>query len=188
MIRLLTVIMMAFTSILLVHAQSSDSPNEPEISVTVSPEPAMSLARLENILVALDPQTQANGSRFLLTIEDIQVFVITDVANDRMRVMTPIRAREGIAAAEMTRMMQANFDSALDARYAIAQDTLWSVFIHPLSPLQKNQLISGIGQVVNLVISYGTVYSGGALNFGGGDSGGINRELIEQLQDKGQKV
>ncbi len=31
--------------------------------------------------------------------------------------------------------MQANFDTALDARYAIAKGALWSTFIHPLSDL-----------------------------------------------------
>lgn len=190
--RLSTAVLITFSAFLLVHAQSSDSsdgPNQPAGDSSIqTAEPAMTLERIEDVLLALDPNAQTNGSRFLLTVEDIQVFVITDVDNDRMRVMTPIRPREGISSAEMTRMMQANFDSALDARYAIAQDTLWSVFIHPFSPLEKNQLITAIGQVINLVTSYGTVYSGGALNFGGGDSEGINRQLIDRLLDKGKEV
>jgi len=148
----------------------------------------MSLERMEEILLVLDPDTQSGGTRFLLSIEEVQLFVMTDPDNDRMRIMTPIRKQEELTPNEMTRMMQANFDSALDARYAIAQGMLWSVFIHPLAPLQKNQLISGIGQVVNLARTYGTVYSGGALNFGGGDSDGINRKLIEELLEKGEEV
>jgi len=39
--------------------------------------------------------------------------------------------------------MQANFDSALDARYAIAKGKLWSAFIHPLSELNEEQFFSG---------------------------------------------
>ena len=85
-------------------------------------------------------------------------------------------------------MMQANFDSALDARYAIARGTLWSVFIHPLEALQKNELISGLGQVVNLAQSYGTLYSGGALQYGGGDSGTLQRRLIDELLKKGEEI
>ena len=184
MIRLAVAILITFSCFQPVFAQESDSPKELEQSL----EPAMSLERMEQILLALDPDAQANESTFMLSIEDVQVFVVTDVGNDRMRVMAPIRPREGISSDEMTRMMQANFDSALDARYAIAQETLWSVYIHPLAPLQKNQLISGIGQVVNLARTYGTVYSGGALSFGGGDSDGINRELIERLLDQGEEV
>ena len=142
MARLAAALLITFSGFLLVYAQADDSPNETENPQSQSTEPAMTLERLEDILLALDPDAQANGSRFLVTIEDIQVFVITDVNNDRMRVMSPVRPQEGISSAEMTRMMQANFDSTLDARYAIAQDTLWSVYIHPLSPLEKNQLIS----------------------------------------------
>ena len=200
MVRLAAVLLMAVSVLVPVHAQDSESETGPErspepskeapqeLSPGQSTEAAMTLERMETILRALDPEATANGSQFMLTIEDIQVFVIADANNDRMRVMTPIRSQEGISAGELTRMMQANFDSALDARYAIAQNTLWSVFIHPLSPLEKNELISGIGQVVNLLRSYGTVYSSGALSFGGGDSDGINRQLIEQLLDKGEEV
>ncbi len=148
----------------------------------------MSAERMGEVLRALDPDTQSDGTRFLLAIEDVQLMVITDAVNDRMRVMTPIRPYQEISSAEMTRMMQANFDSALDARYAIAQGMLWSVYIHPLSQLQKNQLISGIGQVVNLARSYGSVYSGGGLSFGGGDSDNLNRQLIEELLEKGEEV
>ena len=68
------------------------------------------------------------------------------------------------------------------------RDRLWGVYIHPFAPLQKNQLISGIGQVVNLALTYGTLYSGGGLSFDGGDSEGINRQLIEELLEKGEEV
>jgi hypothetical protein len=171
-----------------INAQDSNEPKESEQVTAASLEPPMSLERMAEILLALDPDTQADDSRFLLTIEDIQVLVITDVENDRMRVMTPIRAHEEISSGEMTRMMQANFDSALDARYAIAQGMLWSVFIHPFSPLQKNQFISGVGQVVNLSLTYGSLYSSGDLSFNAGDSGEINRRLIEELLERGEEV
>ena len=81
--------------------------------------------------------------------------------------------------------MQANFDAALDARYAIARGQLWAVFIHPLSPLKRDQLISGIGQTVNIALTYGSTYSGGATSFGGGDSGSL---LLEDLLKRGQEL
>ncbi|MEM1275748.1 MAG: hypothetical protein AAGH74_04415 [Pseudomonadota bacterium] len=151
-------------------------------------EPSMTFARMAEIIQALDPEAQSDGVRFQFTIEDVPVMIITDVRADRMRAIVPIRSASGISAEEMTRMMQANFDTALDARYAVAQGRLWSTFIHPLSPLEKNQLISGIGQAVNLARTYGSVYSGGGLSFGGGDSGDLNRALIEDLLEKGEKI
>jgi hypothetical protein len=137
---------------------------------------------------ALDPEAQTNGTAWQLSVKDVTVLIVTDEAADRMRAITPARRAEEITPAEMTRLMQANFDSALEARYAIAKDILWSAFIHPLRPLEKDQLISGIGQVVNLAQSYGTLYSGGALQYGGGDSGALQRALIDELLKKGEEI
>lgn len=153
-----------------------------------APEPAMTPDRLNAIIGALDPDAQSNGNAWYLSVADTQLLVVTDIQADRMRVMAPVRDAEGLTAEEMRRMMQANFDSALDARYAVARDTLWSVFIHPLSPLEKDEFISGLGQVVNLAQSYGTLYSGGALQYGGGDSGEIQRRLIDDLLKKGEEI
>ena len=105
-----------------------------------------------------------------------------------MRAMIPIRSADGLTEDELLRMMQANFDSALDARYAVANRRLWAVFIHPFAALERDQFISGIAQTVNVAKSYGTLYSGGAAQFGGGDSGGLQRDLIERLLDRGQDI
>ena len=153
-----------------------------------APEPDMTLDRLDTILRALDPGAQGNGKVWQVTIDDVQVLVVTDARADRMRALTPVTRRADVTQDQMTRMMQANFDSALDARYAIANDVLWSAYIHPLSPLQKDQLISGIGQVVNLAQSFGTLYSSGGLLYGGGDSGALQRALIEELLKKGEEI
>lgn len=152
------------------------------------PEGRMTLVRLNEILLVLDADTRRAGPAFELTIEDVPILIITDENADRMRAMVPIRLAEDVEADEWQRLMQANFDSALDARYAVAQGRLWSVFIHPLSPLEKNQLISGIAQTVNAAQTYGSLYTGGAMQFGGGDSNPLQRQLIDRLLEKGQEI
>ena len=149
---------------------------------------AMTLERLGQIVQAVDPEAEVQDTVMRLTVEDIPIFVVTDPANDRMRAMVPIRSVDEITPEELYRMMQANFDTALDARYAIAQDRLWAVFIHPFQSLEKDQLISGIGQTVNLALTYGNLYTGGALAYRGGDSPAIQRELIEKLLKKGEPI
>ncbi|WP_170545116.1 hypothetical protein [Ruegeria arenilitoris] len=151
-------------------------------------EPPMDYERLGKIIFALDPEAQPQGPGFQLTVSDVPVLVITDINADRMRAMVPIRGAEGLTAEDMRRMMQANFDTTLDARYAIANGTLWAAFIHPLSLLKKDQLISGLAQTVNIANSYGTLYSSGAAEFGGGDSGDLQRALIEELLKKGEEI
>ncbi len=148
----------------------------------------MTLSRALEIILALDPAAEPSGQGIELTIEDVPVLVFFDAAADRMRAMVPIRSAEDMNEDDIRRVMQANFDTALDARYAIAQGKLWGVFIHPLSPLARDELISGVGQAVNLALSYGTAFSGGALAFGGGDSLPLQRELIDRLLEKGQDI
>ena len=148
----------------------------------------MTLERLAGIVRAIDADVVAQGPTLQFSIEGIPVMIVADAGADRMRAIVPIASAEGLSADDLLRMMQANFDTALDARYAVANGRLWGVFIHPLSPLEKNQLISALVQTVNVARSYGQTYSGGAQVFGGGDSNGIYRELFEELKKKGEAL
>ena len=142
-------------------------------SPVVAQEPAMTPERLLNIITDVDPEASATPRGIELTIDDIPILVVFAPQADRMRAMVPIASVEDVTPEEMERMMQANFDTALDARYAVAQGRLWGVFIHPLSPLKREQLLSGLVQTVNIARTYGQSYSGGAQHFGGGDSAEI---------------
>lgn len=164
-----------------VAAQDADAP-APEA------EPRMTYERLGKIIFALDPEAQPVGPGFELTVSDVTVLVVTDTVADRMRAMVAIGAAADLSPEDLRRMMQANFDSTLDARYAIANGTLWAAFIHPLSALERDQLISGLAQTVNIAKTYGTLYSGGAAEFGGGDSQDLQRDLIENLLKKGEEI
>ena len=151
-------------------------------------EPPMTLLRMAEIIRAIDPEAQPAGNAIQFTLDDIPIIVIADQQADRMRAMVPIRSADGLDAAELMRLMQVNFDSALDARYAVAQGRLWGVYIHPLSPLEKDQLLSAFVQTINVARTYGQTYSGGATVFGGGDSNGIYQELLKELQELGEEI
>lgn len=151
-------------------------------------EPPMTVERMGKIILSLDEGAQSNGAIFQMTIQDVPVLIVTDANADRMRAMVPIRSAERMTPKEVLRVMQANFDTALDARYAIARGKLWGVYIHPLSQLKKEQFISGLGQAVNIAKTYGTLFTGGSLNFGGGDSVPLQRQLIDELLKKGDAI
>ncbi len=151
-------------------------------------EAPMSVERMSRIILALDPDAHSDANRLFMTIEDVPLVLVADPLSDRMRIMTPIRSADALTKEDLRRMMQANFDTALDARYAIAQGRLWATFIHPLGALEKDQLISGIGQTVNLALTYGNLYTGGALAYRGGDSPAIQRDLIDRLLKKGEPI
>lgn len=151
-------------------------------------EPPMTYERLGKIIFALDPEAQPRGPGFQLMVSEVPILIVTDSTADRMRAMVPIRSAEDLSVEDLQRMMQANFDTALDARYAIANGTLWAAFIHPLSPLEKDQFISGLAQTVNIAKTYGTLYSGGGAQYGGGDSNDLQRRLIEELLKRGEEL
>lgn len=173
---------------LLPVAALSQEADRPESGVPPAAEPPMTMARLGNIVQALDPDVIARGPALEFTLEDIPVIVIADPRADRMRAMVPIASADGLKEADLMRLMQANFDAALDARYAVAHGKLWGVFIHPLSPLEKDEFLSGLVQTITVARTYGTGYTGGGAVFGGGDSNKIYRELLEKLRKKGEPL
>lgn len=145
--------------------------------------------QLQQLIQRVDPEFTGRPGLWQLRVADVSVRVITDPENDRMRIMLPIRKTEDISRDELYRISQANFDTTLDARYAIAKGVLWSTFVHPLSSLTDQDFLSGLGQAVNIARTYGETYSSGLLNFSGGDSGNIiERELLEELKKKGEVI
>ncbi|QMU56930.1 MAG: hypothetical protein GKR98_01130 [Boseongicola sp.] len=159
----------------------------PTLAQAQSSEP-MTQGRVLDILLALDPDAAPSGPGIELTIEDVPLLVIVDPRSDRLRAMVPIRSTDDMSDDDLRRVLQANFDTALAARYAVAQGRLWGTFLHPLSPLQRDELISELGQTVNLALTYGTLFTSGALSFGGGDSPDLQRDLINRLLEKGQDI
>ncbi|GAB4520664.1 MAG: hypothetical protein Tsb0010_04960 [Parvularculaceae bacterium] len=168
----------------------ANSPASPpaEAEENVAARPAMTAERLEEIILRLDANADIQDNVVQFTIADRPVYLVYDLNADRMRLMSLIVESSALPADELKRLLQANFDSALDARYALAQGALWSVFIHALSPLTDEEFIEGLGQTVNLVLSFGTTYSSGALIYGGGDSQELQRELIDDLLKRGRDI
>ncbi len=147
---------------------------------------SMNNQRLGNIVKRLDARATGQPGHWQLSIDGVKLLVITDEQANRMRILSPITSAQALSSKRLFRLMQANFDSALDARYSIAKSVLWSTFIHPLNSLSGREFISGVGQVVNLSQTYGGSYTSGALVFRGGDSETLQkRKLIDRLMEKG---
>jgi hypothetical protein len=165
--------------ILVQAAAWAETPPENESTVR-----QMDNRRLQELIEQVADDVEGGTGHWQFDLEGFQTIVITDEEADRMRIIVPVAAMEEVDADRMKRIMQANFDSALDARYSIAKGILWSAYIHPLSVLSDHQFVDGLAQTVNLAATYGTTYSSGALVFGGGDSRGEQdkyyREIIER--------
>ncbi len=191
-LMLISVLVVSLTTVAFSQTDAPENPEKPAVPPTQKPrevvrEGTMTIKKMGAIIALLDKKAKSLRSGFWqFTIEKNTVIVVTDPKANRMRIMVPIRPAEGLKLEEFERITQANFDTALDSRYAIAQKLLWSVYIHPLSELYPRQFIKGIGQTVNLALSYGKTYNSGLLTYGGGDSRGIlRRQLIDRLLKQG---
>ncbi len=110
---------------------------------------------------------QGQPGRWVFKVGDRTLMVMTDENADRMRIMADVGSAKDLSKEDLLKMMHANFDRALDARYAVFQGRIWSVYIHPLGDLTKAGFESGVRQVIGCVENYGKSYSSGELQFGG---------------------
>lgn len=177
----LAIVMLTTTASGCARAQVDKEQGEPPTNKAA----AMTSDRLGELILAVDADAESSGPVWSLAVEGLEIAVIYDDSADRMRIIIPIGPADDIPQEELVRLMQANFDSALDARYAIAQDQLWGTYIHPLSELSDDEFLTALGETVNVVLTYGTSYSSGLFIFNGGDSGEIQRRaLIDELRNK----
>lgn len=151
-------------------------------------EGRMDNKKLHELILRIDKEVKAKSGFWQLNYEGISVYIITDEKADRMRIISPVADADKISKEKIFRMMQANFDSTLDARYSIAKGKVWGAFIHPLSSLEDKEFFSGLAQTITLVKSFGKTYSSGALIFKGGDSQDLNNKSYLEILKKGMRI
>lgn len=166
-------------------------PTEPAKPAEKPPEPSKEAvaaqAMIDTALKKINKDIKRETNVWQFKLGARQVIVITDPVAERMRIMVPIGDAGLLSQELLTRLMQANFDSALDARYAIAQDVLWGTFIHPLTSLDEKGFVSGLAQAIAVADNFGGSFSSGAVVFGGGDSTRLQaQELLELLKKKAE--
>jgi len=142
----------------------------------------MTPGKLITLIQKFDKDAKVGGNGVEFKVNERELFMVYDKNADRMRIISPV-AQSGIASEEvLIRMMQANYDAVLDARYAMANDIIWAVFLHPLSSLTQEDFLSGVAQTVTAADTFGTTYTSGAMVFGDGDSNSIHEDLLKELE------
>ena len=100
-------------------------------------------------------------------LDKVRIYLIADENANRMRLMAGVVEVSKMSKEDLVKVLEANYDKALDAKYALSDDVLWSVFTHPLRELSSEQVVDALYQVKNLVHNYGTTYTSTNLVFGG---------------------
>lgn len=125
----------------------------------------MNNEELGKIIYVVADSLRGKAGNWQFVIKDRLLICVTDETNNRMRIMSPIIEQKKLAYTDMLKVMEANFHTTLDVKYAISNDLLWSVFIHPLRELSKEQVVDAISQVYVAAMTYGTTYNSTGLSF-----------------------
>lgn len=131
------------------------------------PQEPMNNRRLDQVIRRITTVVDGQLGFWRVEFEGRQLLIVTDESHNRMRVMTLVLAEEEMTDDDRQIVLAANFDRALDAKYAISNEYLWSVFMHPLAELSEQQFVDAVQQVKTLADNYGTTYSSSDLVFGG---------------------
>ena len=131
----------------------------------VEDELHMNADKIKTILSDNKIEYEHKNNIISFEVQGFSMTIIYDVNADRMRIVCPIAMLKDITNDHIKLAMEANYHTALDARYAISNDIVWSVFIHPLSDLSEKLFQSALEQTLFAAATFGKEYSSGALSF-----------------------
>lgn len=137
------------------------------LNTTIVCAASMTQEVMEKIVIKNVEVIKYKKGFILFTYKKVKMALISDVKHDRMRIISAITKYPSLNMETKNAVIESNFHLALDARYAVSQDILYSAYIHPLSSLTKDELKSALLQVSTLAATFGTTYSSGRLVFKG---------------------
>jgi hypothetical protein len=123
------------------------------------------LEALAELLERTVEDFQRSPTHWQFAHQDVPMACLIDERFDRMRFIAPVTDVGDLDDATKDAILEANFHTTLDARYASSNGLLFAAFIHPLSSLDESLARSALDQVASLVHTFGTDYSSGALEF-----------------------
>jgi len=122
---------------------------------------------IEKVIISMTDSIAGSPGKWSFKVGDMWMMCLTDSKHNRMRIITPIIDVAEMNDGELQKCMEANFHSALDVKYCIADGILWSAYIHPLKELNPMQIEDAIKQVYTASATYGTIYTSTELVFPG---------------------
>ncbi len=134
----------------------------------------MRLEQLAELLERTVEDFRQSPTHWQFAHHDIPMACLIDQNFDRMRFIAPVTEVGELDDATKDAILEANFHTALDARYASSNGLLFAAFIHPLSSLDEPLARSALDQVASLVHTFGTHYTSGTLEFIGSQDDGLD--------------
>ena len=156
-----------------VEPRAESNPPNIEQEIPPAPEPdfvaplkPMTVERIRQLILDLDDDAKVDGNVVEFTFANRTVVMIAAPQANRMRLVSGVIEAQQLSDDQLLSVLVSNYHLALDARYAVGNGVLFSVYVHPLAQLDEELLLSGIRQVATLAETFGTTYTSGELSFG----------------------
>lgn len=127
----------------------------------------MNSEKLSTLITQVSDTVITNGNSLHFFYKERPLICVYDENSNRMRIISPIVETKDLEEEQLLNALVANFHSALDVKYALSDEIMWSVFIHPLQELSDHQVLDAIEQVYAASITFGSSYSSTHLVFPG---------------------
>jgi len=144
----------------------------------------MNPEKLQQIITKVSDSTELNGNTIRFLYKQKLLICVFDEKANRMRIISPIVDKEQIEEEHLLNSLVANFHSALDVKYALSDEIIWSVYTHPLKELKKYQLEDAILQVFLANKNFGTTYASTNMIFPGNtkkEEKPIEKKILKRL-------
>lgn len=133
---------------------------------------------LSRIISKISDTSITTGNTIRFAYKQRPLICVYDENANRMRIISPIVETKDLEEKHLLNALVANFHSALDIKYALSDEVMWAVFIHPLRELTEHQVTDAINQVYTASITFGSTYSSTNLVFPG------NTKKIDSIKPK----
>ena len=140
-------------------------------------------AKLKGIIQEATETLVVNGNSIQFILKERPLICIYDENANRMRIISPIVQHSDISEKQLLNALVANFHSALDVKYALSDEIIWSVFTHPLKELTEHQLTDAIDQVYAASVTFGSTYTSTNLVFPG-NTKKVDELPLKELMEK----
>lgn len=130
------------------------------------PPPIMTVERVERVLEEQGVSgLSVDGDQVRFVFDGVRMACVVDRDVDRMRLVAPVARESALTVVQARILLQANFHTTADARYAISDGILFALYAHPFASLSERELRSAVQQVASLVHTFGSTYSSGVLSY-----------------------
>ena len=125
----------------------------------------MSSKKLGKILKKHAVELKGDKGGWEVLLDKRPILVAADEEANRLRIFTFVVELADVNSDELEKLLRANFTKAVDAKYAIRNGLVMSIYSHPLKESTELQIADALQQVNNLAENFRTSYSSTELPF-----------------------